>query len=67
MGSLAEAVIMRRTAEFCSAREAAWRLDLPVERVRYLVRAGILRGGRPGGVGHYRIQIQSVDEFRRRS
>lgn len=53
-------------AEYCSAREAAVRLDLPVERVRYLVRAGILRGGRPGGRGHYRVQIRSIEEFQRR-
>lgn len=53
-------------AEYCSAREAAWRLDLPVERVRYLVRAGILRGGRPGGSGNYRVQIRSIEEFQRR-
>ena len=52
--------------EYCSAAEAAWRLDLPVERVRYLVRAGILRGGRPGGSGHYRILIRSIAEYQRR-
>lgn len=52
--------------EYCSTKEAAWRLDLPVERVRYLVRAGILRGGRPGGSGHYRILIRSIAEYQRR-
>ena len=57
---------MPRQAEFCSAREAAWRLDLPIERIRYLVRAGILRGGRPGGVGHYRVLIESINEYQRR-
>lgn len=58
---------MRRLmAEVCSAREAAWRLNLPVERVRCLVRAGILRGGRPGGTGNYRVQIRSVDEYQQR-
>lgn len=57
---------MKRRAELCSAAEAAWRLNLPVERVRYLVRAGILRGGRPGGSGNYRVQIRSVDEYQRR-
>ena len=41
--------------EYISAGEAAIILDLPVERVRSLVRAGILRGGRPGGVGNYRV------------
>lgn len=56
----------RRKAEFCSAREAAWRLDLPIERIRYLVRAGILRGGRPGGSGNYRVSLKSVGEFQRR-
>lgn len=54
-----------RKAEYCSAGDAAALLDLPVEQVRAMVRAGILRGGRPGGVGHYRIQIRSVDEFQR--
>jgi len=53
-------------AEFCPAREAAWRLDLPIERIRYLVRAGILRGGRPGGRGHYRVSIQSIAEYQGR-
>jgi hypothetical protein len=53
-------------AEFCSAQEAAWRLDLPIERIRYLVRTGILRGGRPGGVGHYRVLIESINEYQGR-
>lgn len=56
----------KRKALLCSAAEAAWRLDLPVERIRYLVRVGILRGGRPGGSGYYRVQIRSVDEYQRR-
>jgi len=51
---------------FCSAAEAAARLGVPVEWVRYLARAGVLRGGRPGRVGHYWILIRSVDEFQRR-
>ena len=53
-------------AEYCGTKEAAWRLGVPVERVRYLVRAGILRGGRPGGSGNYRIQIQSINEYQQR-
>lgn len=57
---------MKRRAELCSAAEAAWRLDLPVERVRYLVRAGVLRGGRPGGTGHYRVLIESNNEYQQR-
>lgn len=56
-----------RKADYCSAAEAAWRLDVSVEYVRYLVRAGILRGGRPGGRGHYRVSIRSIDEFQRRT
>lgn len=52
--------------EYCSAAEAAWRLDLPVARVRYLVRAGVLRGGRPGGSGNYRVLIESINEYQRR-
>jgi len=52
--------------EYCSSKEAAWRLDLPVARIRYLVRAGVLRGGRPGGSGNYRIQIQSINEYQQR-
>lgn len=57
---------MRQRPLLCSAPRAAWRLNLPVERIRYLVRAGVLRGGRPGGVGFYRILIESVDEYQRR-
>ena len=53
-------------AEYCSAAEAAWRLDVSVDYVRYLVRAGILMGGRPGGVGHYRVLIESINEYQGR-
>jgi len=56
----------KRKAELCGTKEAGWRLGVPVERVRYLVRAGILRGGRPGGTGNYRVLISSIDEFQRR-
>ncbi|MDI6719296.1 MAG: helix-turn-helix domain-containing protein [Methanomicrobiales archaeon] len=52
--------------EYCSTKEAAWRLGVSVERIRYLVRAGVLRGGRPGGSGYYRVLIRSVDEYQRR-
>lgn len=57
---------MRPKPLLCGTKDAARRLDLPVERVRYLVRAGILRGGRPGGTGHYRILIRSIDKYQRR-
>ena len=57
---------MTRQAEFCSTIEAAARLNLPVEDVRALVRAGVLRGGRPAGVGHYRVLIESINEYQRR-
>lgn len=50
----------------CTAREAAERLNLSIEDVRALVRAGVLLGRRPGGSGLYRIQIKSLEEFQRR-
>jgi len=50
----------------CTARAAAERLGLSIEDVRALIRAGVLRGRRPGGAGIYRIQIQSIDEYQRR-
>jgi hypothetical protein len=56
---------MKLKQECCSAGEAAIILDLPVDRVRSLVRAGILRGGRPGGRGHYRISIRSIRNYLR--
>lgn len=54
---------MKRKPEYISAREAADRLALPIEQVRAMVRAGILRGGRPGGFGFYRIEIRSIEEY----
>jgi len=50
----------------CTAREAAERLGLSIADVRALVRAGVLRGRRPGGTGLYRIQIQSINEYQQR-
>ena len=49
--------------EFCSTTEAGATLGISVEQVRALVRVGVLRGGRPGGVGNYRVQIKSLDAF----
>jgi len=57
---------MKIKQQCCSAGEAADLLDLPVERVRSLVRAGVLRGGRPGGRGHYRVSIRSIRNYLRR-
>lgn len=50
----------------CTAREAAERLGLSIGDVRALIRAGVLRGRRPGGSGLFRIQIKSLEEFQRR-
>lgn len=49
----------------CSTKEAAAILGLSIEDVRALVRAGVLRGRRPGGTGLFRIQIKSLEEFQR--
>jgi len=56
---------MKLKQKCCSAGEAAVLLDLPVERVRSLIRAGVLRGGRPGGVGNYRVSIRSIRNYLR--
>lgn len=50
----------------CSTREAAAALDLSVADIRALIRAGVLRGVRPGGTALYRIQIRSLEEFQQR-